>query len=303
MTKRAAGFVAAVLLTVLGSGILLAYVRSAEDRALEGETVTEVFVVAQDIARGTKGEEIANRIRTERVPAKVRVEDAVTSLDEIEGLVTVLDLRPGEQVTRSRFVLAQSLSGFEGPSLNIPDSHVQVSVAVDPQRAVGGTIVPGDLVSIFASFDPFSVAAPELPDGSTPILEIDGTLVSAGDETPNTTHIILHNVLVTNVQIERDASSSSFGGNDDDDDQVGLAPAPVRNLLVTVALEPGDAERIVFTAEHGSLWFAAEGSAVTAEGNFVRTRGTIYSLVQPDVVQSLPQATTEAVSTDDEGGQ
>ncbi|MEZ5343265.1 MAG: SAF domain-containing protein [Acidimicrobiales bacterium] len=120
MSRRVLGFVGALLLAIVGIGLLLAYVSSAEDRALEGEELVEVFVVADAIGQGTSASEIGDRVRLEQVPKKLRIDDAVVSLDEIDGLVSSIDLRPGEQITRSRFVLAQSLTGFEGPSSTFP---------------------------------------------------------------------------------------------------------------------------------------------------------------------------------------
>ena len=287
MSKRVLGFVGAVLLSIVGIGLLLAYVGSAEDRALEGEQLVEVYVVADAIDQGTVTADITDRVRLEQVPTKLRIEDAVVSLDEIDGLVASIDLRPGEQITRSRFVLAQSLTGYEGPTLDIPDTFVELTVSLTPSQAVGGTVVPGSNVSIFASFDPFDVNIPPLPDGTTPLIEVDGILIADSGSTPSATHVLFANVLVTNVQFDETPVTLN------DDEESNLASAPTSALLVTVALSPSDAERLVFATTFGTLWFATEGSAVTADGTSIQTRGSIFSGRAPELVETLPAESAE----------
>ena len=64
--------------------------------------------------------------------------------------------------------------------------------------------------------------------------------------------------------------------NNDDDDETGPAEAPAGDLLVTMAVTPADAERLVFTAEFGNVWLAAEGADVPEDGTSVQTRGSVY---------------------------
>ena len=90
--------------------------------------------------------------------------------------------------------------------------------------------------------------------------------------TPNTTNIILHKVLVTNVQVERAPTAAPSA--DTELQQVQIAPTG--NLLVTLAIDPENAERIVFTAEYGALWLAAETPGASEEDNQIQTRSIIY---------------------------
>ncbi|MDH4171105.1 MAG: hypothetical protein OEW42_16090, partial [Acidimicrobiia bacterium] len=65
MKRKVLGFVAAVLLTIAGTAVLVAYVRGAEDRALAGEETTEIYVVAKQIKRGAPAENLEERVRVE----------------------------------------------------------------------------------------------------------------------------------------------------------------------------------------------------------------------------------------------
>ncbi|MGI9603764.1 MAG: SAF domain-containing protein, partial [Acidimicrobiales bacterium] len=193
MRKRVLGFVAAIVLAIIGVGLLVTFVQSAEDRALEGEEVTDVLVVSRTIGAGTSSDVIGDDITLERVPAKVRVDDAVDDLSELEGLVASVELLPGEQLTRSRFVIPSALSAFETSQIEPEEGHLEVTVAVSPERVLGGNLTADGKtrVAVVASFEPFDIDAPDLPDGTEPVIELDGELFS-GRQSPNTSHIILH---------------------------------------------------------------------------------------------------------------
>ena len=85
---------------------------------------------------------------------------------------------------------------------------------------------------------------------------------------------------MTNLQAEelpREASDRSTAAG-------ALELAPTGNLLITLALEPAEAERLVFAAEHGSVWLAAEGSEVSEADTVVQTRRTVYEAAMSLVV-------------------
>jgi pilus assembly protein CpaB len=273
--RRTIGIIVSVALVGIGALLLVAYVRGAEERALAGEELVGVYVVDHPVAQGAAADEVIDALRVEQVPVKVAADGGVESLDEIEGLVTNVDLVPGEQVLTSRFVDPAEMSPYS--PIDLPDDLLQVTVSLSPDRALGGALVPGDTVAVIASFDPFEVRAVE-PGTEEPIDLGDGTDIyigstEDGDEsglrTPNSTHLIMGGVLVTNVQVERLPTEG---------DTEGAAPAlaPTGNLLVTLAASPAGIEKIIFTMEHGFLWLAGEGSEARILGTEIQTRGTIY---------------------------
>ncbi len=157
MSKRVLGVLAALLFAIAGTAVLTAYVRSAEDRALAGEEVVEVFVVDKFIEAGASPAEVADSVRVERVPTKVRAQGAVGEFDNLEGLVSAVDLVPGEQVVNSRFIAEASFDEEESTLTAIPPGFHEVTIALEPQRAVGGELRPGDSVGVLGSFDSRSV--------------------------------------------------------------------------------------------------------------------------------------------------
>lgn len=261
--RRARGAVAALVLASVGAVGLVAFVKGAEDRALAGEKLVDVFVVKSRIEAGTPGEEIQGSVRSEKVQAKTRAQGSVSDLASIGGLVASVDLLPGEQVTAERFVAAETF-GRTGGQVDIPEGALEVTVSLEPERAVGGVLRPGSRVGVLASFEPFDVSNP---------IDVDGATVPAGGKTPDSTHLILHKVLVTNVQSARTFSFEMGGG---DDEEGATAPAPAENLLVTLALDAPSVERVVFAAEHGTLWLAIEPVDANEDGTRVQTRGSVY---------------------------
>ena len=67
--------------------------------------------------------------------------------------------------------------------------------------------------------------------------------------------------------------SNTFN-NDDERDR--LTESPEDQLLVTLAVDPSEAERIIFTAEFGLVWLGAERSTVPDTDDPIITRGNVY---------------------------
>lgn len=261
MPRRIIGVVLAVTLAAVGTFVLVLYVRGAEDRALAGEETVEVLVVSEPIARGTAAEDLDGKVRPERIPQKVQARGSVASLEDLaklDGRVTSVELLPGEQITTARFVDRSDLARAQ---VDVPDGLLEVTVSLSPERAIGGQLVPGSTVAVLSSFDPFNL------EGS--VVEGDQEVDVEG-QTPNTTHLILHKVLVTNVQSDQAALA------DDGEEESNASRAPSGNLLVTLALDAPSVERLVFTAEHGRLWLAIEPDDAPEEGTRIQQRGTIY---------------------------
>lgn len=272
MNKRVVGVVGAVLLAAVGTVLLVAFVRNAEERARADEDLVDVLVLRDAVEAGTSSSAIDGSFEVEQVPAKVKADDAIDDLSDVENLVASVDLVPGEQLMRSRFV---EPGGIRRAAVPVPEGLLEVTVAIQPERTLGGLLKPGDTVAVIASFEPFSVkSAPVQPGqdvsaftgegGATPIpIPIDGEQVvglPTPVETPNRTQIIGHNVLVTRLQLEDGEPSI-----DPDDENTGVAPT--QELLVTLAMDAEGVEDVVFTKEFGRVWLALQPAGADTEGN------------------------------------
>jgi pilus assembly protein CpaB len=272
--KRWIGVVAAVVLAALGTFILIQYVNSADQRALAGQETIQVYVLQQPIEAGTPAEELTATVETALIPAATQVPGTVASLDQIAGTVAAVDLVPGEQLLVSRFIQPEVFA--EQDDFVVPDGLVEVTVSLSPERAVGGALRPGDLVAVMGSFEPFDLDGTEPTDDDLNLpSDVESVLYEeSGNEnpqTPNTTGVLFQKVVVTNVQVERLPTEPAEG---EDASQYDLAPTG--NLLVTLGMEAANAERIVFTAEYGTLWLAGEQETTPDGGTQLQTRISVY---------------------------
>ena len=284
MNKRWIGVGLSILLAVVGAYLLVNYVQGADERALEGEETVEVLVVNAPVARGTAAEELEESVETVLVPAKLQTPGSVGDLASLSGTYTSVDLVPGEQILSTRFVNAESLAALN--DFPLPDKLLEVTLSLSPERALGGTLRPGDSVAVIASFSPFSLTAEETGDAVTEAtVNEDGTITETVIEpeetsvevsTPSSTHLIIHRAMVTKVQVERLPTPL----DEQTAEQSGVALAPTGNLLVSLAMDPDDVERTVFTSEFGSVWLARESETTPDDPTVVQTRATVY--IDPD---------------------
>ena len=287
MNKRVVSIVAALALAASGTFVLINYVQGAEDRALAGEETVNVLVVDRFIEAGTPASDLAGSVRVEQVPVKVQAAGSVASLGALEGTVSTGDLLPGEQIISTRFQpveVFEELQAQAGRDVEIPAGYLEVTIELSPARSLGGEVLPGDTVAVVASFDPFVLETVQAEDGeaaSETLLfpsaegeEASGDRDLFGSRSSNTTHIILHKVIVTQVHEERrsnNATNSTVEG-----ESSGHDAAPNGSLFVTLALSAPDIEKLVFTGEHGSIWLAREPLDAAENGTVIQTRGTIY---------------------------
>lgn len=259
MNRKIIGIIAAVLLATVGTFALVSYVQSAKDDAVAGEQQVEAYVVRDAVGRGATLDQVRDAVERTEVPAKVRPDDAVTDLDDLDDeLVAAVDLAPGELLLSSRLIRQEDLTRAQ-----VPEGLQELTVALEPQRAVGGSIRPGDTVGIVMSFEPF-----DLPN--------DGQGGDQAEQTPNMTHLTFHKILVTSVQFDQNEADEPAGGEDDEGDDETVDRAPSNQLLVTVALSSPQVEQVVFAAEFGHIWLTAENAQATEDGTRIVTLGEVY---------------------------
>lgn len=240
MRRRLLAALAALVLALVGTVVLVAYVRGADTRALAGVQTVDVLVVQQPVPAGTAAADLSGLVGIEQVPAKVAVEGRVADLADLAGQVATVDLQPGEQLLAARF--GGPHDRLAPGTVAVPTGAQEVSVLLEPQRAVGGRLAAGDTVGVFVSLDPPS------------------------------THVVLHRVLVTQVQ---GAPAQAEASGDVDTASAGSA-APAASLMVTLAVTAEQAEGVVFGAEHGTLWLSLEPEGADIDGTEVVTPDIVH---------------------------
>ncbi|MFD1214472.1 Flp pilus assembly protein CpaB [Arthrobacter sp. GCM10027362] len=246
MNIRLLGALAAVVLAVTGTVLIIAYVQDADRRALRGTEPVEVYLVRQRVPAATPAEDLGRYLRLQPVPAAAVADGAVTDLAALRGKVAAGDLLPGEQLLAGRLVDPAEL---QAPGrVPVPEGMQEVTIQLGPDRVVGGQLAAGDTVGLFASFDS-----------------------GAGRDGP-TTHQLFHKVLVTSVQ----GAPAARTDQADRADAAAAPPVPEGAMLVTLARKAPDAEKLVFAAEFGSIWLSREPAGAGEGGTGVVTKDGVY---------------------------
>ncbi len=229
MKTRVIAGIAAVVLAIVGTVVLVGYVRGADSRAMAGLQTVDVLVAAATIPEGTLSEQLPAMVATKELPATAVLANRMTNLSQLAGQVVLVALEPGEQLLASKFGPLPTDAPHE---LVIPPQMQQVTVLLELQRALGGQIKAGDTVGMFLS----------VTDAKQ-------------------THLTAHKVMVTKVQ-----RAAPKAGDTTSTDQANASaevalPAPsdlAETLLVTVAATAPIAEKIVYAATFGSIWLSSE---------------------------------------------
>ena len=98
---------------------------------------------------------------------------------------------------------------------------------------------------------------------------------------PAESHMILHQVLVTNVQLtalsNATSNNNSSSNTSNSSSSSGMKPgdAPSGQILVTLALDAPSSERVIFAAERGTLWLSNEPNDAPTGGTKVVNRDNV----------------------------
>lgn len=236
MRTRLLGGVAALIVAVIGTVLLLTYVNGADRRAYANVETEDVYVVQKMIPAGTTAASLSDYVAKKPLPKGAIAANTVTDLSTIQGKVASVDLQPGEEVLASRFVNPSSVKATGRAS--VPTGMQEVTVKLPVERVVGGALAPSDTVGVLLSF------------------ASEGAL-------PSQTQLTYNKVLVTAVQLPsganaQDTSTSQAapsGGSGGVGSNNSSAPS---DYLVTLALPAGEAERVVYAVEFGKVYLTKE---------------------------------------------
>jgi pilus assembly protein CpaB len=220
---RTIAIVVAVVLAAIATIAIVIYIRGIEQRAFQDAELVEVLVAQEDIEARTPAAEAGDtgQIARERVPRTAIPEGAIDGVGEIEGLVALDRILEGEVILSQRW--GEPEEAVAG--LDIPDGFEAIAVQVGVPPGVAGHVRAADRVSLIAHVT--GAAAEQDEDAE------------AADETR--AEYLLQDIEVLGVGQRTSA--------EDDDGQESS------QVLLTVALEPEDAERLVFAINEASLHF------------------------------------------------
>ncbi|MEZ2390744.1 Flp pilus assembly protein CpaB [bacterium RCC_150] len=254
MKARLLGGIAALVVAIIGTVMLMIYVQGADKRALANTETEDVYVIEREIPAGTPTAKFGDSIIKKAVPKAAIAADTVTNLGDLGSKVSSIDFMPGEQLLASRMVDPNSLAG--PGRVQVPTGLQEVTVKLPIERVVGGHLAAGDTVGMMLSFKADDKA-----------------------NAPDQTSFTFNKVLVTAVQDaggaitdSSNSSSQSNGGALNSNKASGTNGG----YLVTVARSAVDVQKIVYAAEFGSIYLSKEPSGATEGATDVIDRGRVF---------------------------
>lgn len=241
MKSRLIAGLAALVLAIAGTLMLVNYVSNADRRAQESLQPVDVVVIDSAVPAGTAVEDLRLHVRLRSIPDAAKADGALSSLDGFTGQVTAVALEPGEQLLASRLV--DPSQRVTPGAVEVPAGMQEVTILLPPESVVGGTLRAGDLVGLYVTQgDP---AAPQVMS----------------------TQLVFDKVLVTAIQ-----QAPPSNGNTAD----GTSAVPTGSSFVTLARNSTDSAKIILSARVGNIWLtkqtaktpASQRTAVTTSGIF-----------------------------------
>jgi pilus assembly protein CpaB len=245
---RLLGGIAALVVAVIGTVMLLFYVQNADKRALANTETQTVYVVEKPIAAGTSADKLTGSVVKKEVPKLALASDTVTDLKDLGDKVTSVALVPGEQLLASRMVAANAFLGAS--RVQVPEGLQEITLKLPIERVVGGTVKAGDTVGIFVSMSDASTSA-------------TGQVITSSEGT----QLVFHKVLVTAAQFSNGAAAQPAESEKTEEGKTGTAAAKKTGgngtYLITLARNAVDAEKLVFATEFGSIYLSKEPAMAT----------------------------------------
>ena len=248
--------VVAVLLAVLGTAAVLAYVKQADNRALEGQKAVTVLIAQKVIPSGTSANTAVQDglLTSQRLPASSVPVDALTSITPALGpLVTSAVVQPGQVLLRPMLVTPAQATATG--ALAIPRGMVAVTIPLCMSEAVAGYVQPGSQVAVFDTYATKKASLQETCNQS-------GQSNQAQGKGSAITRIVLPRVQVLAVGQAASSgttstSTTASGGTSSQGSQTDpAASGPTGSVLVTFAVNQADAERLIVLTRAGLPYLA-----------------------------------------------
>ena len=245
MGRRVMAVLAAMMLGLIGVAAVLLYANGADARAIADQRTQSVFITQQLVPSGTtaadavaKGLMVPTVVAVKGVPV-----GALTTVDAANGnLVALTDIAAGDFVISSRF--GTTPTGEK--AIQVPDGQIAISVSLSGPSGVGTFVTPGSRIVIFDTYQA-TVASPGVAAGA------------------KATRVLLDDVLViavgsTSLTPTANANSQAAAGG-----------------LVTVAVSPATAPKLVHAIQTGTLYAGLSGTDAKANLGQIVSGATLFS--------------------------
>jgi len=238
--RRLALLIAAALVAAIGTTLVFAYVKRADDRAIADQQPVKVLVAKLSIAAGTRVLDAANAgsFETRELPQSAVAPGALSTTTPIAEMVALSTIFPGQQLLTGMFGATAASTG----SIAIPPGQIAMSFSFgDPQR-VAGFVQPGSQVVVF--------------------------ITSSLQGNQPTTRVLLPKVTViavgpTTITPPADPSQAN--------------PEAQPRAMLTLALTQKQAEKLIFAQGNGTLYLGLLNDKSKISPNTGANKGNVFS--------------------------
>jgi len=224
MGRRTLLLLAALVVAALGTTGVFLYVNGIDERAAADYRLVSVLVATSPIATGTTARDARDAGAFDQRQFLAGSLEGLNGLSDISGVadqVALAPIAPGMPITADMFG-----SPGDSPTLPIPEGKMAVSVQLGDPARVAGFLEPGSKVAVFVT-----------------------TAASGGtDAGQQVTRLLLPAV---DVIAEGQATLAPSTTQQDDASAEQLPQA-----LLTLAVDQLEAQKIVYGAQNGQMYFA-----------------------------------------------
>jgi len=242
MGRRVMAVLAAMLVGFIGVVAVLLYAKGADSRAVADQRPQTVFIAQELVPSGTTAADAVAKglMVPTQIAAKGVPVGALTKVDGATGkLVALTDIVAGDFVVASRF----GTTPLGQKAIQVPDGLVAVSVSLSDPGRVGTFVTPGSRIVIFDTYVPSAAGTKE-------------------------TRVLLDDVLVIAVG---STSLTPVAG------AAGQAPEAAAGALVTVAIPPATAAKLVHAIQTGTLYAGLRGTDTKANLGQIVSDATLFN--------------------------
>ena len=233
MKSRIVAIATAALVALVGAVLVFVYARGADARAVAAQQPVAAYVTTALVPSGTPLRDALRRglVAQTSISAKGLPAGALQRVDERNSaLLALTDLSPGQYVLAT----AWGTTPTGQRAIEMPPGMLAVSVNLTDPARVGTFVTPGSRIAIFATYGDAGDAMAQSGDGDT-----------------TATSVLFDNVLV--IAMGASVLTPTQPGGEE-------AQGEGKGFLVTVAVTPAQATRLVHAINRYTLYAALRGA-------------------------------------------
>ena len=263
MGRRILAIAAATVIALIGAVLVLIYARGADARAVEAASPQTVYVSSATVPAGTSLKEAVRLelITQTKTAAAAVPAGALTSVnDSNSALLALKDIPPGQYILEASF--GETPVGEK--AIQVPAGKLAVSVQLSDPARVGNFVTPGSFLTIFATHP--EATAPAASGGDE-----DGDAPAVA-ETTKATSVLLDNLQVIAMGDAVLTQTQTVTPEEGEEEPAAALPS----FLVTLAVTPEQATRLVHGVNNYQLYAGLRGAEVKVNPKLTTNDATIF---------------------------